>query len=245
MSPPDRRVESEELDGLPADDPRARRSRRDLQRVHRAMRSVSILVRAVSRLRLATQPLRILELGAGDGTLLLRFARALRPRWSGLELTLLDRVDLLSEPTRSAYRELGWQVSVMRADVLEWAAAPHTRRYDLCCANLFLHHFDAAPLGMLLRAVASATDAFVACEPRRSGIALMGSRLIGLLGTNDVTREDAVKSVLAGFTGRELSAAWGRPAGDWSVDEFPAWPFTHCLAAVRSTVRSAGTRDGL
>lgn len=240
MSPPDRCVEPEELDGLAADDPRGRRSRRDLQRVHRAMRSVAILRGAVSRLRLASQPVRILELGAGDGTLLLRFARAQRPRWTGLELTLLDRVDLLSERTRLGYRELGWQVSVIRADVLDWARAPHSARYDLCCANLFLHHFDAAPLAMLLGAVAAASDAFVACEPRRSGFALLGSRLIGLLGANDVTREDAVKSVVAGFTGRELSAAWGRPPGDWNVEEFPAWPFTHCLAAIRRSARVGG-----
>jgi SAM-dependent methyltransferase len=232
-------VEPEELDELAPDDPRARRARRDLRRVHRAMRSVSILGRVVARLRLATQPLRILELGAGDGSLLLRFARAQRPRWSGVELTLLDRVDLLSEDTRAAYRELGWRVGLMRADVLEWAAAAPAVRYDLCCANLFLHHFEAAPLATLLRAVAAATNAFVACEPRRSGVARWGSRLIGLLGANDVTRDDAIKSVAAGFTGRELSAAWG-PRDDWRVEEFPAWPFTHCLAAVRSSARSPG-----
>jgi SAM-dependent methyltransferase len=204
------------------------------------MRSVSILAQTVHRLRLAAQPRRILELGAGDGTLLLRFARAQRPPWRGVELMLLDRVDLLSEDTRMGYREVGWQVSLIRTDVLAWTAAARGPRYDLCCANLFLHHFDAAPLARLLSAVAAASDAFVACEPRRSGVAKWGSLLVGLLGANDVTREDAVKSVAAGFTGRELSAAWGRPDGDWAVEEFPAWPFTHCLAAARSGARLAG-----
>ncbi|HLZ98064.1 MAG TPA: hypothetical protein VKP66_08930, partial [Steroidobacteraceae bacterium] len=63
MSPSCRKVEPEELDGLAADDPRGRRSRRDLRRVHVAMRSISNLQRAVAALELAAPPRRILELG--------------------------------------------------------------------------------------------------------------------------------------------------------------------------------------
>ena len=247
MSLSRRMVEPEELDGLAADDPRGRRSRSDLRRVHVALRSIANLQRAVARLQLAVQPRRILELGAGDGTLLLRFARVQRPRWNGVELTLLDRVDLVSEETLAGYRELGWQVNFLRADALEWAASRRhrsdearsdddrndERRYDLCFANLFLHHFEPAPLVLLLRAVAAASDAFVACEPRRSNIARIGSRLIGLLGANEVTRQDAVKSVAAGFTDRELSTAWSTRGG-WNLVEFPAPPFSHCLAAARA-----------
>src|ERR1700693_75540 len=123
MSLSPRRVEPEELDALTADDPRGLRSRRDLRRVHVAMRSVSNLRRAVAALQLAVQPRRILELGAGDGTLLLRLARAQRPRWSDVELTLLDRLDLVSEQTRVGYRELGWQMSFLLAAAPRWAAA--------------------------------------------------------------------------------------------------------------------------
>src|ERR1700692_605271 len=233
MSLSPRRVEPEELDGLAADDPRGCLSRRDLRRVQVAMRSVSNLQRAVAALQLAVQPRRILELGSGDGTLLLRFARAQRPRWNDVELTLLDRVDLVSEQTHAGYRALGWQLSFLRTDALEWAASRQTRSYDLCFANLFLHHFEPAPLVLLLQAVAAATAAFVACEPRRSNIARVGSRLIGLLGASEVTRQDAVKSVAAGFTDRELSTAWSTRGG-WNLVEFPAPPFSHCLAAARA-----------
>jgi SAM-dependent methyltransferase len=231
----------EALDELAADDPRALKSRRDLRRVHRVMRSVAILLDAVARLRLDVPPSRVLELGAGDGTLLLRFARALRPRWRGVQLTLLDRHELVSGRTRDAYRDLGWEVTLLRTDALDWAAQRHGRQYDLCFANLFLHHFDSAPLAILLRAIASAADAFVACEPRRSGFARAGSRLVALLGANDVTREDAVKSVAAGFAGLELSSVWGQAvASDWRTAEFPAMPFTHCFTAVRANARTVG-----
>ncbi len=45
-----RKLEPELLDELPPDEPRAIRSRLDLQRVHRVMRSLAILRRLVARL---------------------------------------------------------------------------------------------------------------------------------------------------------------------------------------------------
>lgn len=238
MSPSARVVLPELLDDLAPDDPRAARSRRDLQRVHRTMGSVSILRRAVARLRLAAPPRRILELGAGDGTLLLRLARALNPWWSGVELTLLDRHDLLSPKTRAAYRQLDWELRVVCADALAWADDPGAQRYDLCITTLFLHHFDAAALNILLPAIAAATESFVACEPRRDGVSRLGSRLIGILGVNGVTRSDAATSVAAGFAARELTSIWPQAKNEWIVDEFPAPPFTHCFTAVRASAQA-------
>ena len=227
-----RRVEPEILDGLDADEPQARRSRRDLQRVHRVMRSASILQAALARLQLRAQPVRLLELGAGDGTLLLRLAAGLRPRWRDVDLTLLDRLDCVSADTLAAYAGLGWRVRVLRCDVLAWAGASESARFDLCIANLFLHHFEAQPLAALLRRTAEVTDAFIACEPRRSRFALWASRLVFFLGANAVTRNDAVASVDAGFAGGELSALWPE-AARWQLDERLAWPFTHCFTARR------------
>lgn len=204
------------------------------------MNSVSILRSAVNGLRFAPPPRRILELGAGDGSLLLRLARALRPRWTGVELTLLDRHDLLSEATRRAYRELDWKVTMVCDDALVWARQPLAQRYDLCIATLFLHHFDTVRLSVLLSAVAARTDAFVCGEPRRDLISRMASACIGVIGVSKITREDAVTSVAAGFRGRELSTLWGQVSGDWSVAEFRARPFLHCFAAVRT--HHAGAR---
>src|SRR5579862_9424387 len=99
-------VRPEVLDVLAPEDPRALRSRRDLRRVHRVMRSVSALKQALSRLRLLAPPKSILELGAGDGTLLLRLAAAVKPRWAGVELTLLDRQSIVSVETIQNYRRL-------------------------------------------------------------------------------------------------------------------------------------------
>ena len=74
-----------------------------------------------------------------------------------------------------------------------------------------------------------------ACEPRRSRFALRASRLLGLIGCNDVTRHDAAASVRAGFAGRELSALWPDEAG-WQIDERPAAPFSHLFVARRDAL---------
>jgi hypothetical protein len=230
-----RSVTQERLDHLAADDPLAIRSRRDLQRVHRAMGSLSILRHAVARLALPNTPRRILELGAGDGTLLLRFARAQRPRWHGVELRLLDRQDLLTDTVRDAFARLDWRVTVACTDALEWARSAPEQPYDLCVTTLFLHHFESADLGQLLTGVAAKCNTFVACEPRRSQVARIGSRLIGLLGTNEITREDGIKSVAAGFNDSELTAVW--PDRRWRLQEYAAGPFTHCFVATGPTAR--------
>jgi hypothetical protein len=125
----------------------------------------------------------------------------------------------------------------LRQDVLDWAAQRNPRHFDLCVTNLFLHHFDALTLPLLMRAIASNADAFVGCEPRRNILARVGSSLIGLLGTNRVTREDAVKSVAAGFSGQELTALWPQTNAGWVCKEYSAFPFTHCFTAVLKSVR--------
>lgn len=223
----------ERLDDLSPDHPLAVASRRDLRKVHRAMRSVSILKHAASSLMAETPPRRILELGAGDGSLMLRLARAMQPHWGKMELVLLDRHNLLSQSARQAFGELEWHVTVMCMDALEWAQSAPTQRYDLCVTTLFLHHFEYTDLIRLLEGIEARTDAFIACEPRRSAVARLGSRLICVLGANEVTREDSVKSVAAGFNGLELSQLWSKLSGSWRTCEYGAWPFTHCFRAAR------------
>lgn len=251
-------VADETLDHLPPDDPAARRSRRDLVRVHHAMGTRSIMATGWRALLPATPPgpggtLRILELGAGDGTLLLGLARALAPGLPRVSLTLLDRQPIVTPATQAAYAVLGWDAQVLVTDVLDWAraadgaisterpgAAP-PEHWDLITTTLFLHHFEGAPLHSLLAAVAQRSGRFFACEPSRGWLALAGSHLIGAIGANAVTREDAVLSVHAGFRGSELSDQWPDPGNDWQLREYAAGLFSHCFSARRvNTAAGAG-----
>ena len=233
-----RTLEAETLDHLAADDPAAIRSRRDLRRVHRVMGTEGVLARALARvlaLRGGSRPVRVLELGCGDGLLLLDLARARRLDWPGVRLTLLDRQPLVGAATLAGYAAAGWQAEALVADVRDWARSPDPEQpWDAIVANLFLHHFEGAELAALLAACARRSGALVACEPRRSAFALAASHLVGLIGANAVTRRDAVLSVRAGFAGDELSAAWpAAPAAAWRLDEYDDGLFSHCFCAQR------------
>lgn len=244
-----RQVVPELLDDLAAADPAAVRSREDLKRVHQVMGTRSILLRALGNFRVQRQgrPLRILELGAGDGSLMLSVARALDPGWAPVELTLLDRLALLDPRTTVAYAQLGWVATNQIGDVHEWArlatlssySADPSPRWDLIVANLFLHHFDEEQLPTLLAGISLGCERFVACEPRRSRLALVASQLIGTIGVGAVTRADAVLSVRAGFVGSEISNSWPAPNMAWESREYAAGRFSHCFVAARTTAAGA------
>jgi hypothetical protein len=200
-----RSLEPEWLDHLPPDDPRAVRSRADLRRVNAVMGNARIIARHLG------QATRVADLGGGDGSLMRAVARRLGRE---LEVTIVDRIAGL--------------------EVFEFLAAPG-RPLDAIVANLFLHHLTDGELRRLFELASVRAPLFIACEPRRSRLALAGSRLMWFIGANDVTRHDAVISVRAGFSGGELSACW--PAADgWTLTEQAAPPFSHLFVARRDGI---------
>ena len=200
-----RSLEPEWLDDLPPEDPRAVRSRADLRRVNALMGNARLIARELGQAR------RIADLGGGDGSLMRAVARKLGRE---LEVTNVDRVAGL--------------------EVFDFLAAPG-KPLDAIVANLFLHHLTDHDLRRLLALAAQRAPLLVACEPRRSALALAGARLMWFIGANDVTRHDAVLSVRAGFTGRESSDAWPIVDG-WTLTERAAPPFSHLFVARRDGI---------
>jgi len=244
-------VAPEVLDNLDEGDPLAIRSRRDLQRVHRVMGTRTMVSRALRSACLGhprAQPLQVLELGAGDGSLMLGVARELGSEWADVRLTLLDRQNLVTPQTLAAYQAAGWCAQACVADALAWADShagqavcePQTSaHWDLVIVNLFLHHFEGAALTKLLSGIERSTNRFIACEPARSRLALLGSHLIGFIGAGPVTREDAVLSVHAGFRAGEISLAWPGASAVWDTTEYGAGLFSHCFVAQRKGLAQA------
>ena len=220
-------VQPEILDELPANDARAVQSRRDLQKVNTFMGHAGMVTRAMRR---APAPPRLLvELGAGDGTFLLKVARRITHR-TRVRAVLVDRRPSLSEATREGFAAIGWDVDTCASDVFEWLCRPHAEMADVTLANLFLHHFRDAELTTLLTLAAQQTRRFIACEPRRSRMGLAGASLLRLIGCNDVTIHDARISVRAGFLNRELTKLWPAEAG-WYLSERQRGLFTHTFVA--------------
>lgn len=228
--PLSRNLETEWLDILPEDDPQAKASRRDLRLVNRLMLSAML---AASKLRslypAKSAPRRILDMGAGDGTFMLALAKKLSRHWPCVEVTLLDRQNLMSDRTRQDFAELGWKAAPATADVIAYLEASQ-ESHDIIIANLFLHHFAHDDLARLLALVARVTRRFVALEPRRARFPLAMSHLLWAIGCNRVTRHDAVASVRAGFAGDEISQCWPKHEG-WQLAEAPAFPCSHCFIA--------------
>ena len=196
-------LETEWLDSLPSSDPRAEQSRRDLRRVNTIMGNARHIAAALRPHW--HEGMRIADLGSGDGSLM----KSIQHRLPGpVKPILVDKADGL--------------------DVLDFLREDGPRLDAIVC-NLFLHHLDGDVLSDVLALAAERAPLFVACEPRRARIALEASKMLWVLGANDVTRHDAVVSVRAGFTGDELSRAW--PIGRWNLEERVAWPFSHFFCA--------------
>ena len=227
-------MQPEILDELPASDPRAIGSRSDLRRINRWMMQGAIMTKLLRGFG-EGPPKTILELGSGDGTFMLAVARKLAPIWPRVSVRLLDRQNLVTDETREAFAAIGWEAVPIVADVMDGFGDAQTDA-DLACTNLFFHHFEPDALRLILAKLAQSTRFVAACEPRRSALALAGSRMVFAIGCNDVTRHDAVASVKAGFSGRELSDLWPQSAetsDDWQISESAAGLFTHTFTAKR------------
>ena len=225
-----RRLEPEWLDHLPADDPRAMRSRRDLTRVNSFMGNAARMADALLQHAAGETPRTMVDLGSGDGQFMLQVARRLAPRWRNVSIVLLDQQNIVSQATRAGFAEIGWRVEPTSADVADFLtrASP----VDIITANLFLHHFVDEQLTHLLAQIARATSLMVACEPRRSKFVVEASRLLWVVGCNDVSVHDAVVSARAGFNDKELSALWPRDP-QWQLHEHTAGLFSHRFIARR------------
>jgi|ERR1700683_3383962 len=228
-----RRVEPELLDQLPATDPRAVRSRRDLTRVNAWMRNAACVASALRRYAAGRQPQTIADLGCGDGQFTVQVARRLAPYWRNVTVILQDRQNIVSETTRESLAALHWRAEIVTADVFEFFADARSRPIDAVTANLFLHHFTGEQLARLFAQISERAWLAVACEPRRAKFVVESSRMLWVVGCNDVTVHDAMTSARAGFSGSELSALWPRE-GHWQLYEHPAAVFSHCFAARRA-----------
>ena len=148
----------------------------------------------------------MLEIGAGEGTLLERLAKA----HPGIPLKACDlapRPPWLEEP-------IVWD----QRDVFECLAEESG---GILAANLFLHHFEEPEL----RRFAPLMRNFeVICinEPFRTAQTIMDARFM-LPFVGRATKHDMVVSIRAGFVPGELPELLGLTGPEWQVREETCW----------------------
>lgn len=192
-----REVLPEILDELADDDPRARRSRRDLRLINALMGNERWIGRLLAQD--AKDVWTLAELGAGKGELLARLARKGR---------ICSGFDLVPRPL-SLPAGVWWEEGDFFQLLKENSA-------EIVVGSLILHHFQEDALRQLGRLLEN-RRLLVFAEPLRSGMALVeGYTLFPFV--NDVTRHDMITSIRAGFTSGELAEKLAL-RGEWVWEE--------------------------
>ncbi len=211
-----RLVQPELLDSLPDDAPSACRSRRDLRMINRLMGNAGWFRRALApRLRSGE---RLLEIGAGDGTL----GRSLMDKGLGV----VAGIDLAGRPPLWPERAPWLQNSVFQ--FTDWAD------YPVVIGNLVFHHFKDDELAIIGTHLNRHARLIVASEPPRIRRAVqVFSALCPLIRADPVTRHDGRVSIQAGFRGDELPSLLGLDPKAWSWRIDQVWRGAYRLVAER------------
>jgi len=226
-------VQPEILDNLSSSDPRAIRARRDLRLINTLMNHARLMRSAMIPILEKRAPVRVAEIGSGDGSLAGKIWRKWGSVSNGSRIDFVDRAGSLSPTIRTELEQFGWTVTEYPYDVMQWLIKVETD-YDACYSSLFLHHFHEGELRQLLGHLSKCVRRFVCAEPRRNQWGLLGAAGLRLLGCDTITLNDSKISVLAGFQGNELSRLWSSNiASGWQLTERRAGCFSHYFTAVR------------
>ncbi len=198
---PSRVIVPEILDALSPDDPRAKRSRKDLQFLDWFLGNSIWVEKQLGRSPLGI--LSIAELGAGEGHLTLRL---------GQKFSEVTGLDFAPAPVN-----LPQGVHWIQGDFFESLSACYQHAV---VGALILHHFDQNGLGQL-GGLLRHRRLLLFVEPLRSMTSLwLCSPLIPFVGS--VTRHDMRASIRAGFLPGELKTLLGL-GGEWTISETIDW----------------------
>lgn len=175
-----------------------------LGRINRISNCVGTLWAKVrDELNRAGRPLRLLDVAAGGGDVLVGLAA--RARRAGLPLHVFgcDLSPVAVEHARANVRRAGVDATFFVFDVL---GSKPLDRFDIVINTLFLHHLDPPDVLHALRTLATATGSLLLIDDlRRSRLGLLAARVIPrVLTRSPIVHQDAVLSVMAAFTRAEF-----------------------------------------
>ena len=177
--------------------------------VNRYLGGERALRKSLSPLLTEARPIRVLDVGAGNGAVALRIGRwaALRRRsWTVVALDFSAEASAVARRTLRSGGGRG-RVGVVRGDALRLPFAD--KSFDAAYAILTLHHFQDDDAVALLREMGRVTRRLVIVNDLlRSRTAWLGARALAasVWRANRITRNDGPLSVRRSFKPRELLA---------------------------------------
>jgi 2-polyprenyl-3-methyl-5-hydroxy-6-metoxy-1,4-benzoquinol methylase len=203
------------LDSLPSQHPDALHSRRDLRWINHAMGNHRWFAATLPPMLRNGE--RVLELGAGTGTLAARLAA---------RGVVVDGLDFCPRPAAWP-SERAWHTG----DLRDFAGY---HEYTGVYGNLIFHHLSDAELTALGATLRKSVRVILASEPVRSARAQRLFAVCGrVCGANHVTLHDAHVSIAAGFRGHELPRLLGLDPNAWSIRVGTTWLGAYRMVAFR------------
>lgn len=206
----------------------------DLWRINRWCGGVSGSLRLLKRFfaRKGRRPVRILDVGAGDG----RVAAALSQRLKKLNVeTKFFALDRRFSHLCDRFPAQGPARVV--ADALQLPFRPAS--FDIVMSNLFLHHFSGEAAKEIIRAmVEMASEAVLINDLDRRWLPYFLIRYAPLLARNRISRLDGAASVRQAYARRELVCLAGEAgaAGDVTFEVTRLPFFRHGLILWKTPV---------
>jgi 2-polyprenyl-3-methyl-5-hydroxy-6-metoxy-1,4-benzoquinol methylase len=178
-----------------------------LRRINVVSRSAATLWPFVAEVWRTVQPtpLRVLDLACGSGDIVMALAAHARRVGVAIQSDGCDASPLAVDTAeREAHRRRLQNVSFHQRDVLEDQLP---RGYHVVTCSLFMHHLTEEQAIDLLRRMAAATsDMLLISDLRRTRVGLAMAWVASrALTRSPVVRVDAIRSVAAAFTEREIS----------------------------------------
>lgn len=201
----------------------------DLARVNSVTLARRPTLGFLARLPRQTEPLRILDVGFGDGDMLRSIAHWARARGVAVDLTGVD-LNPRSTVAAAARTPEGLNIRYLTGDYAHLAGA----QWDVILSSLVAHHMRPAELTAFLAFMeAQAARGWFINDLHRHGFAWLGYPLLArLAGWHPIVREDGRLSIARSYRPAEWPPLLAK-AGITGARVFRAFPFRLCVEKIR------------
>ncbi len=188
--------------------------------------TLAFLNRVVAR---SSSPLRILDVGFGDGDMLRRIARWAKARGQAVDLVGID-LNPRSAGTARAHTSASLPITYRTGDYADLSDEP----WDVILSSLVAHHMTQEQLVTFLRFMDSqAQRGWFINDLHRHGFAYCGYPLLArIAGWHRIVREDGTLSIARSYRPQEWPPLLAE-AGVTNARVFRTFPFRLCVEAIR------------